>query len=220
MKTIFSVAVIALACIADPTSAFAPVSSSNSRMQSVQLSASKGDNKIDVGKIMGSSAVAAALIISNVLGGADVASAAMDNNNYNDFSGSSSLVAARSGGRAGGRSSYRAPSRSYGGGGSTTIRRTTVVQPMYASPPVVVSPFGGYGYGGYGYNPLGGVGLGLNAVGAVGNEMRDYRQEGEIQKGRAELEVAKQREAELAARITQLEMNQRTQQPVQPLKLQ
>lgn len=206
------------AVFVNQATAFAPVSTSKSSLKSMQLEATTGDDNIDAKKFLGSGAVAAALFLSSAIGGADVASASV-HNNY-DFSGSSTLVSARSGGRAGGRSSYRAPPpRS----STTTIRRTTVVQPstvMVAPPPVVVSPFGGgYGYG-YGYNPLGGVGLGLNALNAVGNEVRDYRQESEIQKGRAELEVAKQREAELAARIQQLEMNQRFQQPAPALQQQ
>ena len=151
MKVLFSSAVLALACLAAPSAAFAPATSSFHRAD-VQLSGSK-QNDFDAGKAIGTTAVAAALFVSNVLGGADIAMAAMEDNNM-DFAGSSTLVSARSGGRAGGRASAArpAPSRS-----TTTYQRTTVVQPpvVVAPPPVVVSPFGGYGYG---YNPLGGVG--------------------------------------------------------------
>ncbi len=53
-----------------------------------------------------------------------------------------------------------------------------------------------------------GFGYGFGALNAVGNDIRDFRQEGEIQRERAELDAAKQREAELAARIAQLEQSQ------------
>lgn len=135
-----------------------------------------------------------------------------------DFAGSPELVlAGRSGGRAGGRSggggysrsrsTYRAPPTAY-------RSSTTIIRPMIASPPVVISPFGG-GYG-YGYNPFGGVGLGygLGAMNNYGNEMRDYRQESEIQKEKAELELAKEKNAELEARIKAIE------QAGQPLQVQ
>lgn len=128
-----------------------------------------------------------------------------------DFGPSQQLLAGRSGGRAGGRagggsysrSSYSAPRAAP----RTTYRSsTTIVRPMIAAPPVVVSPFGGgYGYG-YG-NPMGGFGLGygLGAINNSGNAMRDYRQESEIQRSQAELEVAKEKEKDLEARIKALE---------------
>jgi len=131
-------------------------------------------------------------------------------------------VAARSGGRAGGRAS-RPASRSVAPSTSKTVinRSTTIV-----APPVVVGGggYGGYGYGGYGgyYDPTPGIALnlGLSAVSAVGNGMREYRQEGEIARSRAELSAAKDREADMAERIRQLEMMQmqqaRGQQVVQP----
>lgn len=53
-----------------------------------------------------------------------------------------------------------------------------------------------------------GLGYGLGAINDIGNEIRDNRQEGEIQRSRAELEQARQREAELDARIRQLEAAQ------------
>eukprot|EP00429_Kryptoperidinium_foliaceum_P107739 CAMPEP_0176239252 /NCGR_PEP_ID=MMETSP0121_2-20121125/28777_1 /TAXON_ID=160619 /ORGANISM="Kryptoperidinium foliaceum, Strain CCMP 1326" /LENGTH=209 /DNA_ID=CAMNT_0017578737 /DNA_START=88 /DNA_END=716 /DNA_ORIENTATION=+ len=120
-----------------------------------------------------------------------------------DF-GSSQVVAARSGGRAGGRSSAaRAPSD----------RALSFKGPMSNPPPVIVAPpiYGGYGYG---YNPLPGLGLsiGLNTMNQIGNDMRDYRQEGEIQRTRAELENSRQREAEMEARLRQLEMAAQNQQ--------
>ena len=53
-----------------------------------------------------------------------------------------------------------------------------------------------------------GLGYGLGAINNAGNEYRDYRQEGEIQQSKAELEMAKKREAELEARIKALEQGQ------------
>merc|ERR1719362_1390996 len=81
------------------------------------------------------------------------------------------------------------------------VSRTTYI----SAPPVVVSPFGmGMGYG---YNPFGGVGLGygLGAANSIGNEIRDNRQESEIQNERVELELAKQKAAQLEQRLAQLE---------------
>lgn len=66
-----------------------------------------------------------------------------------------------------------------------------------------------------------GFGLGLNAMNNIGNDMRDYRQEGEIQRTRAELENSKQREAEMETRLRQLEMSQNQQlTPEQIMQLQ
>jgi cell division protein FtsB len=75
---------------------------------------------------------------------------------------------------------------------------------MIAPPPIVVSPFGGIGFGYGGYNPMG-FGLGYGLGNGLGNEIRDYRQESEIQQSKAELEQAKAREAELEARLKALE---------------
>ena len=68
----------------------------------------------------------------------------------------------------------------------------------------MVSP--GYGYG-YGYNPNAGLGLalGINAIGNIGEGMREYRQETEIRDTRSELQQAKMKEAELEMRLRQLE---------------
>lgn len=65
---------------------------------------------------------------------------------------------------------------------------------------------------GYGYNPLGGVGLGygLGAANSIGNEIRDSRQEGEIQQERIELEQAKAKAAQLEARLEELEKQSAT----------
>lgn len=147
-------------------------------------------------KKVAASFLAAAFIATNVF----TVDAAFAVDNF-DF-GSTEIVAGRSGGRGGGRAA-RAPSRAYTPSSSTRIERTTtVIQPVYSTPSVVVSPFG--------YNPLGGFGFGygLGAAGSIGNEIRDYRQESEIQQSRAELEQAKIREAAMEARLKALEAAQ------------
>ena len=167
-------------------------------------------------------AIAAAFFAVNVATAAP-AFAAM-----HDFAGSSQIVAGRSGGRAGGRSggggararsSSVRSSSSYSSAPRTTYNsQTTIVRPMMARPSVVISPFGG-GYGGYGYNPspFGGLGLGygLGAMNNRNDEARDYRQEAEIQKERAELDVAKEKNAALEARIQALEQ---TGKPLQVVR--
>jgi hypothetical protein len=144
--------------------------------------------------------IAAVFLAANVANVAPaVASASLD------VGPSRVLVAARSGGRMGGRSA----GRSYSSPRSTYRSSTTIVRPMISSPPIIVPFGGGFGYGGYGYgyNPLGGFGLGygLGAMNQAGNAITDYRQESEIARSKAELEVAKQREAELEARVKALE---------------
>jgi hypothetical protein len=57
-----------------------------------------------------------------------------------------------------------------------------------------------------------GLGLGLNAVNQIGNDMRDSRQEGEIRSTQSELIQSRQREADMAARLQQLEANQAAMQ--------
>merc|ERR1719157_349825 len=96
------------------------------------------------------------------------------------------------------------PSSSYSNRSSTVINRTYVTpSPGYSSPSVIMAPS-------YGYNPMGGLGLGLglNAVNQFGNDQRDYRQEREIQDTRSELNQSRQREAEMEARLRQLESGQ------------
>jgi len=152
-------------------------------------------------------AVVAAVLALNVAAPVSQAAMAAAAAAPPDF-GSPELVAARSGGRAGGRAGGGSRSRSSYSAPSRTMYRssTTIVRPMIASPPIVISPFGGgYGYG-YG-NPMGGFGLGygLGAINSAGDSMRDYRQESEIQQSKAELEQAKARELELEQRIKALE---------------
>ena len=59
--------------------------------------------------------------------------------------------------------------------------------------------------------PFIGLGIGLNAVNQIGNDMRDYRQEREIQDANAELRAARMREAEMEARLRALEGGQQAQ---------
>lgn len=60
-----------------------------------------------------------------------------------------------------------------------------------------------------------GLSLGLNAMNQIGNDMRDYRQEGEIASTRAQLQASQQRELEMEARLRQLEMANQNQQLTQ-----
>lgn len=71
-----------------------------------------------------------------------------------------------------------------------------------------------------------GLSIGLNAINQIGNDMRDYRQETEIAQTRAQLQDARQREAEMEARLRQLEManqnnmlNQQQQQQMMQLEM-
>mmetsp|Transcript_55012 Transcript_55012/g.61460 ORF Transcript_55012/g.61460 Transcript_55012/m.61460 type:complete len:231 (+) Transcript_55012:38-730(+) len=128
------------------------------------------------------------------------------------YFGSSHVIAARSGGRSGGRSSGARSSsarssapRPSSSSSTTVINRNTYVSspsPMYSSPTVIMAPPV--------YNPMGGLGLslGLNAVSNIGNDMRDYRQEREIQDTKGELQQSKMREAEMSARLNRLEQGQ------------
>jgi hypothetical protein len=120
--------------------------------------------------------------------------------------GTSQVIAARSGGRAGGRAAVRSTPRSVPPPSRSTTRvieRTTyVAPPVYSSPSVILAPPI--------YNPVPGLGLGLglNAINQIGNDMRDYRQEQEIRDARSQLQQSQMREAEMEARLRQLEMSQ------------
>jgi uncharacterized membrane protein len=150
------------------------------------------------GKKVAASFLTAAFIATNVF----AVDAAFATDDF-DFGGSTEIVAGRSGGRGGGRAS-RAPSRSsYSAPAPTrTIERTTIIQQPSYTPSIVVSPFG--------YNPYGGFGMGygFGALNSIGNEIRDNRQESEIQRSRAELEQARMKEAELEGRLRSLEAAQ------------
>jgi len=204
-------------------SAFSPksiIQNKASMMSSTTTSSSlqmlPWDNNEETTKKQIASAVLAATFMFGSIGAVAPAQAAMDDSYFSSFGDSSTVTLARgrSGGRAGGRarmssrSSYRPSSRpSYGGGGGTTVINRTIVRPGYGG------GFGGgygggyYGGGGFGYNPFGGLGLGLglNAIQNQGNQMRDYRQEGEIQDTKSELNMSKMREQEMENRIRSLE---------------
>jgi cell division protein FtsB len=61
---------------------------------------------------------------------------------------------------------------------------------------------------------LAGLGFGLGG-GGLGNSYRDYRQDDELARERAELEQARLRSAELEQRISQLEGSVNQNQPLQ-----
>ena len=74
--------------------------------------------------------------------------------------------------------------------------------------------------------PFPGLSIGLNTMNQIGNDIRDYRQESEIAQTRAQLQDARQREADMEARLRQLEManqnnllNQQQQQQLMQLEL-
>jgi uncharacterized membrane protein len=181
--------VAALSLCVGSSAAFAP----NAQAARVKTSLNAEAND---GKRMAASFLVAAYLMSNV---AVVAPAFA----YDDLFGSSEVIAGRSGGRSGGRSSSGGASSFKSSRAPTVIdRRTTVIQsPGYATP-VMVAPMYGYGY-----NPMAGLGLGLGlgAVNDIGNTMRDYRQESEIQESKAELQQARMKAAELEGRLRQLE---------------
>ena len=159
---------------------------------------------------------ATALLGGALLGGvftADAALAAPMPSADFDIGGSSTVLAGRSGGRAGGRASAPrrasaarpAPSRSPS---TTVINKTTVVRP---SPSVVVAPpIGGYGYG-YG-GGFGGPGVGTYMMlDAIGDGLREGRQNAEIRDTRRELENERYKEMEMEQRLRMLEMQQQQQ---------
>eukprot|EP00522_Entomoneis_paludosa_P006032 CAMPEP_0172440682 /NCGR_PEP_ID=MMETSP1065-20121228/1315_1 /TAXON_ID=265537 /ORGANISM="Amphiprora paludosa, Strain CCMP125" /LENGTH=200 /DNA_ID=CAMNT_0013189653 /DNA_START=70 /DNA_END=672 /DNA_ORIENTATION=+ len=196
--------VAALFLLATSASAFAPVAVNQRAATSLEASKSSNDGF----RVAAVSTVAAAFLAANVAAPAFAAQQDMM-----DF-GSSDVIAARSGGRAGGRASSGGASRSssYRPSSSTTYRSsTTIVAPR---PSVIVAPpvvgYGGYGYG---YQPpsLGGLATGyaLGSMGNIGNDMRDYRQEREIQDSRYQLEQARLKEAELEGRLRALEAQPR-----------
>jgi hypothetical protein len=153
------------------------------------------------------SVIATSTILSNVIMLPQVSDAS-DANINSAFDSTTQLLAARSGGRAGGRA---APSRSVSrpSSSSPTViqRRTTVIQqPIYTSPSVMMSP----GY--YSPQPSGlGLAIGLNAVSGIADGFREARQENEIRSTRDQLNESRIREAEMAARLQQLEKQQQQQ---------
>lgn len=203
-----SVAVaLALLCASSQVSGFAPIAAPSSKASSTSLNLWNEDAV----KQAAGSLVAATFLLGNVV---SVAPAVAMDESF-DFGGSSQVVAARSGGRAGGRAAPRPAARPMPRPSGTTtntrvIERTRYVpSPTYSSPGIIMAPPI--------YNPLPGygLGLGLNAINQIGNDMRDYRQEGEIRDARYQLEQARMREAELDARLRQLENGQQPNQLTQ-----
>ena len=207
-------AVMTLLCVSG-ASAFAPIASpAKASMTSLQMANGNEENNA---KKVAASVLAATFILGNVATAAPAQ--AVDESTFFDNA-STQVLAARSGGRAGGRSSSARMSsrpRSAPASRSTTVINRTYVRPGYSSPSVIMAPSYGYGYNPY---PGLGLGLGLNAVNQIGNDMRDYRQEREIQDTRAALNESRMREAEMEARLRQLESGQTGQLTQQQLMQQ
>ena len=201
-------------------SAFAPhpVSVAKPRTSSTGLLAHDNNKNTNGLRNAAASFVVASTILSNIAI-PDANAAAVD-------TAPSQVLAARSGGRMGGRSSprtrvyssrtYVRPSRSYGFGFSPGFGyRYAPTYPSFG----YGSPFYGYGspfgspfyspfYGPYRYGSPGfGLGFGLGAtIGSqTGRAVQEYRQDSQLDKVQAELEVAKIKEQGLEARIKQLE---------------
>ena len=195
----YSLAAIAL-CVGS-VGAFAPMGGPSRVATSLNAEAGEGNN----GKRFAAAALASAYLLGGVLS-ADSALAA-PSADFSDVGGSSTVIAGRSGGRAGGRAMPRAsaarpaPSR-------TVIQKTTVVRP---GPSVVVAPpMGGYGYG-YG-GGFGGPGIGTYMMlDAIGDGLREGRQNAEIRDTRRELENERYKEMEMEQRLRMLEMQQQQQ---------
>jgi len=199
---VLTAAALCFACSAGFTS----VSPSARPLTSLSMKRNDVDNS---SKTFAASALAAAYLITGVI--STDAAFAMDGQSGPSFADSSSvMIAGRSGGRAGGRAAPRAMPRSAAPAATTKVynTRTTVIQ----APPVMGGGYG-YGYGGGYYDPTPGIALnlGLSAVSAVGNGMRESRQNQMIYEERAELNASREREAEMAARLRQLEMMQMQQ---------
>eukprot|EP00580_Thalassiosira_gravida_P003530 CAMPEP_0201621998 /NCGR_PEP_ID=MMETSP0492-20130828/47177_1 /ASSEMBLY_ACC=CAM_ASM_000837 /TAXON_ID=420259 /ORGANISM="Thalassiosira gravida, Strain GMp14c1" /LENGTH=234 /DNA_ID=CAMNT_0048091571 /DNA_START=41 /DNA_END=745 /DNA_ORIENTATION=- len=186
------------------SAAFTTIGPSIRPVTSLSMARNDGENN---GKTFAASALAAAYLLTGVVS-ADAAFA-MDGPSAPSFTDSSSvMLAGRSGGRAGGRrAAPRAMPRRAAAPTTTKVynTRTTVI-----APPVMG---GGYGYGGGYYDPTPGIAmnLGFSAVNAIGNGMRESRQNQMIYDERAELSASREREAEMGARLRQLEMMQMQQ---------
>ena len=190
-------------CIAS-ASAFTPIATPATRVHSRNDGALNATPNVgDVLRKTFASFAAGAVILSNV---AIAPAAAFDNNDL-DF-GSSQVLAARSGGRAGGRSSYKAPpamrsSAPQKAASPTIIRETRIITPAYSgggaymAAPMYAAPQPGF--------PGLGVVAGLGAMNAIGDNIREYRQEGEIRDARQQVNEARIKQAELEARLNAME---------------
>lgn len=191
----YSLAAIAL-CVGS-VSAFAPMGAPSRTATSLNAEAGE-DNP---GKRFAAAALASAYLLGGVLS-ADPALAA-PSADFGDMGGSSTVIAGRSGGRAAPRASAARPAPS-----RPVIQKTTVVRP---GPSVVVAPpMGGYGYG-YG-GGFGGPGVGTYMMlDAIGDGLREGRQNAEIRETRRELENERYKEMEMEQRLRMLEMQQQQQ---------
>jgi len=210
--------VIATAMAVTPASAFVAPQTNKKSCSALAMSNSPNEQLPPMNKMTVTAALAGACLLSTVFT-ADIANAV--ENTQLDFGPSSTIIAGRGGGGRGGGRAMGGGGRSMGRGGGSygggaSYARPVVSRTTYISrPSVVVSPFG---YGGFGYSPFGGMGLGygLGAASSIGNEIRDNRQESEIQNERVELELAKQKAAQLEQRLAMLEQAQGAPQaPVQ-----
>ncbi|EJK67305.1 hypothetical protein THAOC_11678 [Thalassiosira oceanica] len=187
----------------------APAVSNKNGRPFASLNLSRKDIEESGKNIAAAGVIASALVVGPMANAIELAAEA-PSSSFTDTS--SVLLSARSGGRAGGRArSMPRSSPPPSSGGTTVINKRTVIQ----APPVVVGG-GGYGYGsyGYGYDPT--PGLVFGAVNAIGNGMREARQNDMIRTQQAELNASRMNEAEMAARIRQLEMQQNGGQQAQP----
>jgi hypothetical protein len=192
---------IVLSLFLATASAFAPLQASV-RLSETSLNA--GPNPAELVRKSVASFAAGVVILSNVAVVPAIA--------FEDFDfGSSQVIAARSGGRAGGRSSsYKAPPAVRSAAKSqperVIIRETRIVTPSYSSgavmmaPPMYAAPQPGI--------PGIGVIAGLGAINAIGDGMREARQENEIRDARQQVVEARIKEAELEARLKSLERAQ------------
>jgi len=188
---------------------FAPTNMYERRVAELNMSNNSG---MDVIKTKAAScAVAAGLVLSSVFNVGLSPAEAFDNS----FDlGSSQIVAARSGGRAGGRSmgggGRSMGARPSGGGGGGYRGASPSAARYYQRPmvsPIIVSPFG---YSPFGYSPFGGLGMGygLGSMNRAGDELRNENQDRQLADEQSELAVAKQKAADLEARIRALEGTQ------------
>jgi hypothetical protein len=156
--------------------------------------------KEDVIRKVVTSFAAGAVILSNVAVAPVIA--------YDTDFGSSQVIAARSGGRSGGRAASRAPVRSSPRQAPPreVIRETNIIResPSYggaavmAPPPMMMQPAA---------PSFPGLGLvaGFGAMNAIGDGMRENRQENEIRDARQQVVEARIKEAELDARLKAME---------------
>uniref|UniRef100_A0A7S4NGA3 Uncharacterized protein n=1 Tax=Odontella aurita TaxID=265563 RepID=A0A7S4NGA3_9STRA len=202
-----------LAACASPAAAFAPsTTGSNSRAAQTSLAAEPARSN-DGGKQFAAAVVASTYLLSGLAFGAEAALA--DSYSTPDFGGTTTVLAGKSGGRAGGRVASGGPGNARTAGppsvssrstNTVTNTHTTVIQqaPVVVQQPTVVMAPPMYS------SPAPGLGLamGINAVGAIGEGMREARQEREIAQSKAEVMVMRQKEADMENRLRMMEQQQ------------